>query len=188
MAEPALPCQILEMPNGCVFFTSWGKSTAEHCFAFKQMYLAEGKIAPLVLLTETMKIAQFYMGGSGLDRTDDFQKFCRSGLDRIQFYWIRTGFWLKNSTAHSSLLYSGYASNTTHDVSKLFTRQGEHPGCYSLTPLAFFFSLFIYLTSGVLEQPAVMLEQTSKNNSPVLGDYPLHEKTIQIKAVLCINC
>jgi len=30
------------------------------------------------------------------------------------------------------------------------------------------FSLFIYLTSGVLEQPAGMLEQTSKNRSAVL--------------------
>jgi len=28
--------------------------------------------------------------------------------------------------------------------------------------------LFIYLTSGVLEQPAVMLEQRSKNRSTVL--------------------
>jgi len=25
----------------------------------------------------------WYMGGSGRDRTDDFQKNCRSGLDRI---------------------------------------------------------------------------------------------------------
>jgi len=34
----------------------------------------------------------FYMGGSGLDRTDDFQKFCGSVLDRIQFYqdWTLT--------------------------------------------------------------------------------------------------
>jgi len=31
------------------------------------------------------------MGGSGLNRTDDFQKFCGSGLDWIQFYRIRTG-------------------------------------------------------------------------------------------------
>jgi len=43
------------------------------------------------------------MGGSGLDRTDDFQKFCRLGLDRIQFYWIRTGLGLKNFPVHSSL-------------------------------------------------------------------------------------
>jgi len=33
----------------------------------------------------------FYTGRSGLDRTDDFQKFCGSGLDRIQYYRIRTG-------------------------------------------------------------------------------------------------
>jgi len=43
----------------------------------------------------------FYIGGSGLDRTDGFQKFCGSGLDRIQFYRIRTGLGLKNSqSAH----------------------------------------------------------------------------------------
>jgi len=33
----------------------------------------------------------FYIGGPGLDQTDDFQKFCRSGLDWIQFNRIRTG-------------------------------------------------------------------------------------------------
>jgi len=37
------------------------------------------------------------MGGSGLDWTDDFQKFCGSGLDRINFYWIRTGLGLQIS-------------------------------------------------------------------------------------------
>jgi len=41
------------------------------------------------------------MGGSGLDRTDVFQKFCVSGLDRIQFYQIRTGLGLKNFTVRS---------------------------------------------------------------------------------------
>jgi len=61
-----------------------------------------------------------------------------------------------------------------------------------LAPLAFFFSLFTYLTSGVLEQPAVMLEQTSKNRSAVLRNISFTiqikaEKTIQIKAVLVIN-
>jgi len=45
-----------------------------------------------------------YMGGSGMNRTDDFQKFCGSGLDRIQFYRIRTGLGLKNFTVGSSLL------------------------------------------------------------------------------------
>jgi len=36
------------------------------------------------------------MGGSGLDWTDDLQKFCGTGLDRIQFLQIRIGLWLKN--------------------------------------------------------------------------------------------
>jgi len=45
----------------------------------------------------------FYIGGSGLDRTDDFQKFCGSGLDRIQFHRTRTGLRLKNFTVRSSL-------------------------------------------------------------------------------------
>jgi len=45
----------------------------------------------------------FYMRGSGLDRTDDFQIFCRSGLDRIQFFRIRIGLGLKIFTVHSSL-------------------------------------------------------------------------------------
>jgi len=44
------------------------------------------------------------MGGSGLDRTDDFQKFCGSGLDRIQFHRIKTGLGMKNFTVRSSLL------------------------------------------------------------------------------------
>jgi len=47
------------------------------------------------------------MGGSGLERTDDFQKFCGTGLDRIQFVWIRIGLGLKNLTACSSLIQTG---------------------------------------------------------------------------------
>jgi len=43
------------------------------------------------------------MGASGLDRTDDFQKFCGSGLDRIQFYRFRTGLGLKYFTVHISV-------------------------------------------------------------------------------------
>jgi len=35
---------------------------------------------------------------TGLDRTDDFQKFCGSRLDRIQFYRIKTELGLKNLT------------------------------------------------------------------------------------------
>ena len=41
------------------------------------------------------------MGGSGLDRTDDFQKFCWAGLDRIQFYWTRLDSdWKISRSAH----------------------------------------------------------------------------------------
>jgi len=78
----------------------------------------------------------------------------------------------ESSLLHSLLLlYSGNASKTTHDVNKLFTRQGEQHHCScSLAPLAFFFFLFLYLTSVAREQPAVMLEQTSKNRSAVLRD------------------
>ena len=44
------------------------------------------------------------MGGSGLDQTDDFQKFCRSGLDWIQLLQIKIGLGLKNFTVRSSLI------------------------------------------------------------------------------------
>jgi len=44
------------------------------------------------------------MGGSGLDWADDFQKFCGSGLDRIQLLQIRIGLGLKNFTVRSSLV------------------------------------------------------------------------------------
>jgi len=41
------------------------------------------------------------MVGSGLDRTDDFQKFSGSGLHQIQFHQIRNGLGLKISqSAH----------------------------------------------------------------------------------------
>jgi len=92
----------------------------KHCwkyFAFNQLYLAKGKIAPVVLLPhEAKKIALFYTGGSALDRTDDFQKFYRSGLDRIQFYRIRTGLGLKNFTVRSSLPHTSTAWCYCHCV------------------------------------------------------------------------
>ena len=44
------------------------------------------------------------MGGSRMDQTDDFQKLCESGLDRIQLLWIRIGLGLKNFTVRSSLI------------------------------------------------------------------------------------
>ena len=52
------------------------------------------------------KNSWFYVGESGLDRTDDFQKFCGSGLDWIQFHRIRAGLGLKNFTGRSFPLAS----------------------------------------------------------------------------------
>ena len=47
----------------------------------------------------------FCKGRSGLDLTDDFQKFRGCGLDRIQLLQIRIGLGLKNFTVRSSLVY-----------------------------------------------------------------------------------
>jgi len=58
------------------------------------------------------------MGGSGLDRTDDFQKFCRSGLNQIQLLWIRIGLGLKNFTVRSSLAHSTVAVGTVMENSR----------------------------------------------------------------------
>jgi len=52
------------------------------------------------------------VGGSGLDQTDDFQKFCSSRLDPIQSLRIRIGLELKNFTVGSSLLRAVAASNS----------------------------------------------------------------------------
>jgi len=66
----------------------------------------------------------------------------------------------KSNLLHSLLLlHRGNASKTTHDVSMLFTRQGEQPCCCSLASLAFFI-FFVLFNFGYTEQPAVMLEQT----------------------------
>jgi len=59
-------------------------------FCVQQSCLAKGKINPAVSFPceaeQTLpKIHVFTLiGGSGLDWTDDFRKFCGSGLDRIQ--------------------------------------------------------------------------------------------------------
>ena len=61
------------------------------------------------------------MGGSGLDRSDDFHKFCESGLDWIQFYRIRTGLGLKNLSVRSSLenMKNYYKTNIKTSQSKI---------------------------------------------------------------------
>jgi len=69
----------------------------------------------------------------------------------------------KSTLLHSLLLlYCGNASKTTHDVSMLFTRQGEQPCCCSLAPLAFFFSLYVYLTSAALNNLQSCLSRQAK--------------------------
>ena len=61
----------------------------KHCwnyFAFNQSYLVKGKIAPVIFcLTRQNKNTRFYIGGSGLDRTGDFQKFCHQDCIRFNF-------------------------------------------------------------------------------------------------------
>jgi len=42
------------------------------------------------------------MGGPGLDRTDDFQRFCRRGLDRIYFFSDQD--WTRTEKFHSPLI------------------------------------------------------------------------------------
>jgi len=66
-------------------------------------YLVQGKIAPVVILPHEAKYIISYIGGSGLDRTDDFPKFCGSGIDQIQFYRIRIELGLKSLSVRSSL-------------------------------------------------------------------------------------
>jgi len=54
----------------------------------------------------------------------------------------------------------------------LFTRHGEQLGCFENAWHHWrFVCLLIYLNLSVTEQPAVMLEQTSKNRSTVLLKY-----------------
>jgi len=80
----------------------------EHCwnyFAFNQSYLAEGKITPVVFcLNRQNKNTYFYIGGSGLDRTDDIQKFCGSGLDLI----LLDQDWTRTEKFHSPLVSAAH--------------------------------------------------------------------------------
>ena len=57
-----------------------------------------------ILPHEAKQNVWFCMGGSGLDWTDGFKKFCGLGLDRIQLLRIRIRLGLKNFTVRSSLL------------------------------------------------------------------------------------
>ena len=62
-------------------------------FAFGQIWLIGGKIDPAVVLPHDGKNTWFYMGGSGLDRTDGFQNFVDQGWIGFNLHrqdWIRT--------------------------------------------------------------------------------------------------
>jgi len=62
------------------------------------------------------------MNRSGLDGTDDFQKFCGSGLIQIQFYRIRTGLGLKKFTIRSSLTHCSFF------LKRWYLAPPSHPG------------------------------------------------------------
>ena len=103
-----LPCQTSLVNFGnvkrqCLFCLMRQKHCCNY-FAFNQSYLVKGKIAPLVLWPHEAK--QKYMIlrwriRTGSDRW--FSKILQTGLDGIQFHWIRTGLGLKNFTVRSSL-------------------------------------------------------------------------------------
>ena len=73
------------------------------CFQLIIFVSRQIKLQSLFCLMRQNKNTWFYIGGSGLDRTNDFQKFCGLGLDRIQFHRMRTWLGLKNFTVRSSL-------------------------------------------------------------------------------------
>ena len=93
------------MPKGYVYFTSRGKSTPTTILpSTNHIWLKAKQLQWCFCLMKQNKNSLFYIGGSGLDRTDDFQIFCGSGLYRIQFYRIRIGLGLRNFTVCSSLM------------------------------------------------------------------------------------
>ena len=91
-------------------------------------------IAPVVILPHEAKYMISYIGGSGLDRTGDFQKFCRSRLDRIQFYRIKIGLGLKNLSVRSSLVSKSSS-----------TRHSNCPATITFSSLTFSSMISIYL-------------------------------------------
>ena len=94
-------------------------------------------------------------------------------LTKVVYFNLKQNLTVQVHFKESSLLHTllplsrlcGNGSKTT----KLFTRHGEQPGCIKSAWLHWrLFSLFIYFNSSVTEQPAVMIEQKSKNRSTVL--------------------
>jgi len=78
------------MPKGCVYVASWGKSTAGTILpSTNRIWLKAKYLQKCFCLMRKNKNTWFYVGGSALDLTDDFQKFYQAGLDRIQLNRIR---------------------------------------------------------------------------------------------------
>jgi len=93
------------MLKSCVDFASWVKSTAGTILpTTNRFWLTAKKLQQCFCLVRQSKNTWFWMGGSGFYQTDKCQKFCRSGLTRIQFLRIRIGPALKNFTVCSSLV------------------------------------------------------------------------------------
>jgi len=102
------------MPNR-YFFVEFGKyqkavSILPHeakalleLFCFQPMVFGQRQNSSSSSFASWSKKNIFYIGESGLDRPDIFQKFRVLGLDQIQFYRIRTGLGLKNFRVPSSL-------------------------------------------------------------------------------------
>ena len=90
-------CKYFRNKIKCVFFKFFLKITT----IFRKTYKTRESVTYLM-----WQNAWFHIGGSRLDRTDDFLKFCRSGPDRIQFLQIRIGLGLKNLPVRSSLQHT----------------------------------------------------------------------------------
>jgi len=84
------------MPKGCVYFASTMRQ--KHCwnyFAFNQLHLAEGKIAPVLILPYEKKLKYLILHWRIRTGSDWwFSKILR----------IRTGLGLKNFTVRSCLM------------------------------------------------------------------------------------
>jgi len=105
------------MPKGCLFCLVRQKHSYNN-FAFNQSYLAKGKkLQWCFCLMRQNKNSLFYTSGSGLDRTDDFQKIFGPGLDwkisQSAHLWCE----LPKSTLDASFqIYTG--CDLLQDVSK----------------------------------------------------------------------
>ena len=77
------------MTKGCVYFASWGTSTPGTILASTNcIWLRQNSFSSTLASWGKIKYT-IYMDGSGLDRTDDFQKF--ADQDWIGFNFVGSG-------------------------------------------------------------------------------------------------